>query len=344
MVEPRRIALALGSGGARGYAHIGAINELESRGFEVAGVAGSSMGALIGGVFAAGKLTEFTEWALSLTQFEVIRLLDPSIQVAGAIRAEKILDHIREILGDITIEELPMPYVAIATDLVTGRAVWFQRGAVDTAIRASIAIPGVISPLLTHGRVLADGGILDPLPVVATAGIDADLTIGISLSGDAPGHDDWATPATPSDPGALNEWVGKIRRSAEQLSAPVTSVIERFAAASADDEDEKAKAAVESAAETEDDEWPNLGRIDVMNRSLDVMQAALARYQRAGHPPDVLIEIPRTAGRTLDFHRAEELIELGRNAAAKALDEAGLFGPAASTSAAELGEPQAVDA
>ncbi len=138
----KRVALALGSGGARGYAHIGVIDELHHRGYEIVGIAGSSMGALVGGLQAAGKLDDFADWARALTQRAVLRLLDPAITAAGALRADKILDAVRDILGDATIEELPIPYTAVATDLLSGRSVWLQRGPVDAAIRASIAIPG----------------------------------------------------------------------------------------------------------------------------------------------------------------------------------------------------------
>ena len=180
------MALALGSGGARGYAHVGVINELRERGHEIVGVAGSSMGALVGGLYAAGKLDEYATWASSLTQRAVLRLLDPSIAAAGVLRAEKILEAVREILGDVTIEELPIPFTSVATDLITGKSVWLQRGPVDDAIRASIAIPGVIAPHVLNGRLLADGGILDPIPMAPIAAVIADATIAISLSGDDP--------------------------------------------------------------------------------------------------------------------------------------------------------------
>ncbi|MBW8711803.1 MAG: patatin-like phospholipase family protein, partial [Mycobacterium sp.] len=147
-----RVALALGSGGARGYAHIGVIDELRHRGYDIVGIAGSSMGALVGGLQAAGRLDEFAEWAKSLTQRAVLRLLDPSIAAAGVLRAEKILDAVRDILGEVTIEELPIPYTAVSTDLLSGKSVWLQRGPVDAAIRASIAIPGVITPHVFDGR------------------------------------------------------------------------------------------------------------------------------------------------------------------------------------------------
>ena len=125
--SPTRVA-ALGSGGARGYAHIGVIEALRARGYEIVGIAGSSMGAMVGGLQAAGRLDEFADWAKSLTQRTILRLLDPSISAAGVLRAEKILDAVRDILGPVSIEQLPIPYTAVATDLLAGKSVWFQRG------------------------------------------------------------------------------------------------------------------------------------------------------------------------------------------------------------------------
>src|SRR5690606_40846290 len=124
--------------------HIGVIEELRARGHEVVGVSGSSMGALVGGVMAAGKLDDYAAWARTLTQRSVLRLLDPSLTAPGVLRAEKILDAVREILGEATIETLPIPFTAVATDLIAGKSVWLQRGPVDGSIRASIAIPGEI--------------------------------------------------------------------------------------------------------------------------------------------------------------------------------------------------------
>jgi NTE family protein len=324
MAEPTRVVLALGSGGARGYAHIGAIREVQHRGFEIVGIAGSSMGALVGGLFAAGKLDEFADWAVRLSQFEVVRLLDPAFSEPGAIRATKILARIRDLLGETLIEDLPMPYTAVATDLTAGRSVWFQQGPLDTAIRASIAIPGVISPVVVGDRVLADGGILDPLPVVPTLAIHhADLTIGISLAGDR-------DPAP--EPGVriirpIDDWVTRLRRSAAQLRG---SVIERFGGAPliADSAEPAPEQNVAAAA--------RLSTIDVLNRSLDVMQAALTRHQLAAHPPDVLIEVPRSIARVLDFHRADDIIAQGRAITAAALDAAGLTGPRAGDSTKTL--------
>lgn len=333
----KRVALALGSGGARGYAHIGVINELRDRGYEVVGIAGSSMGALVGGVYAAGSLDEFTEWAQTLTQRTMLRLLDPSISAAGVLRAGKILDAVRDMLGDAAIENLPIPFTAVATDLIAGKSVWLQRGPVDDAIRASIAIPGIVAPHVLDGRLLADGGILDPLPMAPIAAVNADLTIAVSLSGtdtDLRADEPTGLEMTPT-----RERLNRLLRSTSALLETPTarSVLSRFgtgAEIASDTEISNANSTAISGANSDADESdseisdsgefeapaPKLGSFAVMNRTIEIAQAALARHQLAAYPPDVLIEVPRTACRSLDFHRAAELIELGRELAAKALD------------------------
>lgn len=329
----RRVALALGSGGARGYAHIGVINELRSRGYEVVGIAGSSMGALVGGLCAAGHLEEFTDWATTLTQRAVLRLLDPSLTAPGVFRAGRILDAVHDILGEATIESLPIPYTAVTTDLIAGKSVWLQRGPVDEAIRASIAIPGVIVPHMLDGRLLADGGILDPLPIAPTAAVHADLTVAISVSGVEADLTDPAADARPTRD-RLNRLLRSTSALLDRFSGPeLDSDVGRpdpggSAAAShsatdgspdlaamvpTDDEDR----ALEDAPETT---IPKLGSFAILNRTIDIAQAALARHQMAAYPPDVLIEVPRTSCRSLDFHRAAEMIALGHELAARALD------------------------
>lgn len=313
-----RVALALGSGGARGYAHIGVIAELQDHGYEIAGIAGSSMGALVGGLEAAGKLDQFAEWAMSLTQRAVLRLLDPSITAAGVLRAAKILDAVRDILGEITIEELPIPYTAVTTDLIAGKSVWLQRGPVDEAIRASIAIPGVITPHVLDGRLLADGGILDPLPMAPIAAVNADLTIAVSLSGSEAGG---RFEPTESEPRATTEWLNRMWRSTSSLldtnaarslldTQTGRAMLARFSSV-AEEEDPDAP--------PDDELVPKLGSFEVMNRTIDIAQAALARHTLAAYPPDLLIEVPRSACRSLEFHRAAEVIDIGHELTAQAI-------------------------
>lgn len=315
-MTPMRVALALGSGGARGYAHIGVINELHERGHEIVGIAGSSMGALVGGLEAAGKLDEFAVWASSLTQRAVLRLLDPSITSAGVLRAERILDAVREILGEVTIEELPVPFTSVATDLITGKSVWMQRGPVDDAIRASIAIPGVIKPHVVNGRLLADGGILDPIPMAPIAAANADVTIAVSLG------DDPDARRAEREPRPTAELLNRMWRSTSSLldtkaarslldSTTGRSVLDRFTVSDEDEED---------AGASSIPAIPRLGGFEVLIRTIEIAQAALARHTLAAYPPDLLIEVPRTVCRSLEFHRANEVIEIGQELAAMALD------------------------
>lgn len=314
-----RVALCLGSGGARGYAHIGVINEMRDRGHDVVGISGSSMGALVGGLAAAGKLDEYTTWATSLTQRAVLRLLDPSLTSAGVLRADKILDAVRDILGDVVIEDLAIPYTAVSTDLIAGKSVWLQRGPVDAAIRASIAIPGVIKPYVLDGRLLADGGILDPLPMAPLAAVNADLIIAVSLGGDDPSRPERGVEP---EPGATVELLSRMWRSTTALLDTSTArtlldtpgartVLSRFAndGVETDDHDDHTEASV-----------PRLSGFEVMNRSIDIAQSALMRHTLAAYPPDILIEVPRSAARSLEFHRADEVIDIGQELAAAALD------------------------
>lgn len=295
-----RVALALGSGGARGYAHIGVIEELRARGYQIVGVAGSSMGALVGALHAAGSLEDFAEWATTLTQRAVLRLLDPSISAAGVLRAGRILDTVRDMLGGVTIEALPIPFTAVATDLLAGKSVWLQHGPVDEAIRASIAIPGVIAPHVHDGRLLADGGILDPLPMAPIAAVNAELTIAVSLSGS---DSDTGDEATAPNAKATRERLNRLLRSTSDLLSRFGTPVD--------------------PVDSDEEPIPKLGSFAVMNRTIDIAQSALARHQLAAYPPDVLIGVPRSACRSLDFHRAAEVIGVGRELTARALEERG---------------------
>jgi NTE family protein len=321
MPEPTRVAVALGSGGARGYAHIGVLQVLEERGYEVVSVAGSSMGAAIGGLYAGGVLDEYTEWVRTLTQRDVLRLLDPKLRAPGAIRADKIMSRVSELLAGALIEDLPISFTAVATDLIARREVWFQDGPVDVAIRASIALPSFITPVMLNGRLLADGGLLNPVPIAPTAASRADLTVAVMLSGEDP-IDGAATPQRETarvQP--FEEWIDRFRRSATQVLDRdlVRAVTGRFAGARHPEADGATSPAVEDVF----GELPaGLGMFDVMQLSLEAMQALVADYRLAGYPADVYVRIPKSAARALDFHRAGELIALGRDLARLALDEA----------------------
>jgi len=262
---------------------------LAERGYEVVAIAGTSMGALVGGVTAAGKLAEYTEWALSLTRRQILRLLDPTFTGGGALRAERVIDTVAQMLGGVLIEDCQIPFTAVATDLTQQREVWFQHGPVHTAIRASIAIPTVITPVVVDGHMLVDGGLMNPVPLEPTRGVMADLTVAVSLSG-PPGN-------------ATVTRAGRGRRP----SLPVPGV--RGTDAQPSQREGMAGA-------------PSTAMADVVGASLDTMGAVIARYRMAGNPPDVLVTISRDACRTMDFHLAAEMIALGRDRAIHALASA----------------------
>lgn len=289
-----RVAVALGGGGARGYAHIGILEVLRERGYDVVSVAGSSMGAVIGGLYAAGGLDAYTDWVRGLTHRDVLRLYDPSPWAPGAIRAEKIFARVADILGDARIEDLPVAFTAVATDLETGDERWFQQGPVDAAIRASAALPGFMTPVMVDGRLLADGGLTNPLPVAPTVAAGADLTVAVVVSG----RSRTAPPAGRGNHRGVRGVIGP-RLAALRGSAP-------------DPPDEQTAPS--------DSLPPGLGLLDVMDMSLDAVRASVLRHTLAACPPDVLITVSRSACRILDFHKAEEMIALGRRLAADAID------------------------
>ena len=307
-----RVAVVLGSGGARGYAHLGAVQELRSRGHEIVALSGTSMGALVGGLVAAGRDEDFADWVLSLTQSRVIRLLDPSRAGGGAISLNRLIRTLEGMVGDVAIEDLPVPYTAVATDLVARREVWFQQGPLVPAIRASFAIPGLFTPAIIAGRVLVDGGLLNPLPLDPTASAVADFTLAVSLQGPRGPHE----PASPDRELSRKspEWAMELRR--------------RFGRSASGGGDGPEAMSLQ-LPETQTGESPSAGlqsdlrALDIVSQSFDAMQSLITRYRLAALPPDVLVTVPLSAARTLDFHRAAELIDLGRSLTSAALDEAG---------------------
>jgi NTE family protein len=306
-----RVAVVLGAGGARGYAHLGAVQELRDRGHEIVAVSGTSMGALVGGLVAAGREQDFTSWVLSLTQARVIRMLDPARSGGGAVALNRLIRTLDEMVGDIVIEELPLPYTAVATDLFARREVWFQRGPLIPAIRASIAIPGLFTPATIAGRVLVDGGLLNPLPLDPTAAAEADFTIAVSLLGPREPHE--ATSPARGFSVRSAEWAADLRRR----FARSDSGSETAPDGSPPESPEALDPPVNAQAH------PDLRTVDVVAQSLDAMQTLVTRYRLAALPPDVLINVPANAAQILDFHRAAEMIDLGRRLASEALDDAG---------------------
>ncbi|WP_415901493.1 patatin-like phospholipase family protein [Neptuniibacter sp. QD29_5] len=278
------VSLVLGSGGARGYAHIGAIEEIERRGYEIVSISGSSMGALVGGMHAAGKLNEYKEWVTSLNWMRVVRLLDFTLS-RGAIRGDKIFVQLAEILGSPDIESFDIDFTAVAADIAHQKEVWYQKGPLLEAIRASVAVPGLFTPVIKEGRVLVDGGILNPLPIIPVVAAQADLIIAVDLNTGDSSHSHLQLPS--------NQYLKRSGMS-DEWHMPDANAAEGCEEATADQPTEIG------------------GRMDVLLNSVEVMQASLAEYKIAGYPPDLLVRIPKDLCSFYEFHRATEAIEYGR--------------------------------
>ena len=288
-MEKRTVSLALGAGGARGYAHIGVISWLNDYGFDIRSIAGSSMGALIGGIYAAGQLDSYTAWVRALESRDVLQLLDLSFGSSGLFKGERVIQTLRDLIGEHNIEDLPLSFTAVATDLDAEKEVWLSKGPLFDAIRASIAIPTLFTPFHYRGRRLVDGGLVNPLPIAPTLRDMTDLTIAVNLSGrDEP---DLEQPAEQYVTGRDNRY---------------TRVIHNFI------EDLLGKKPVEK-------EMDELGMFDVISQSLDTMQNGIARLKLASYSPDIIINIPKNACYFHEFHRAGDMIELGRQRAKEAL-------------------------
>jgi len=288
VMPPRTVSLVLGSGGARGLAHIGVIEVLEERGFAIRAIAGSSMGALIGGIYAAGELATYARWVAALTRTDVVRLFDLSFQRNGLVKGERIIAVLKELIGERNIEELPIAFTAVATDVVQQREVWLTTGPLFDALRASIAIPTLFTPYRLNGRLLLDGGLVNPVPVAPTIHDANDLTVAVHLGG-RPRRNLQPPPAAPQ----RNHLADYRRRIAEFIDRLPWS--------------------------PEASDAAELGLGEIIVRSTETMQHTIARLKLAAYPPDLLIEIPRNACTFLEFHRAAELIALGRQEAERAL-------------------------
>jgi len=336
------VALTLGSGGARGYAHIGAIEVLVERGYDIIAVSGCSMGALVGGMYAAGKMQAYKDWVTGLGQFDVLKLLDVTFNSVGAIRGEKIFSVVREMLGDIRIENLPIAFTAVATDLLAHKEIWFQEGPLDQAIRASVAIPSVVTPLVLNGRVLVDGALLNPLPIIPTISSHADLIVAVNLSGEDERRRRIPDAAFSQEHEGVevDEWMDTIREKASRwfdwdtlksLTAkkgdsdetPEDKISREMQKKDHKKQGSGVAADMKKAQEEHETiDWDKLGigKFDVMNLTVETMQSALVQYKLAGYPPDLLVNIPKNASRSYDYHKAPELIQLGRERMSAALD------------------------
>jgi len=280
----KQVTLVLGGGAARGLAHIGVIRVLEDEGFDISAITGTSMGALVGGIYAAGKLDKYTAWVTSLTKKDVIQYLDISFSAkSGILKGDLIIEALRDFVGDISIENLPIPFLAVATDLKARKEVWITKGDLFDAIRASIAVPGVFTPYRIAGRWMVDGGLLNPVPVTPAAQTLSGITIAVDVTG--------SRSANP---------FGEIESTNHEHPPQLRKKIDDFL--------DSIQEYLGTDSPREDDH-PTLS--DVLINSFETMQETLSRYKLAANPPDLLISIPRNICAAHEFFRAPELIEAG---------------------------------
>jgi NTE family protein len=295
--KSKRISLVLGSGGARGLAHIGVIRVLEQQGWQISSIAGSSMGALIGGFYAAGRLDDYAEWVQDLTEFNVLRYLDIAWGGAGLLKGEMLMETLQSFIGNHRIEELPIPLTIVATDVINRKEVWLNSGDLFDAIRASIAVPTVFTPHTINGRPLLDGGILNPVPIAPTLQDHTDAIIAVSLSGipRKPGSNH--RPRKPDD--SPRHPVHRYRKTIETF---IDQLQERL-----------------GFEDTGDKTGDQLSMSEAALFSLDAMQASISRCMLAAYPPDLLIEVPINTCAAHEFYRAKEVIGVGAERAEQAI-------------------------
>ena len=284
-----RIGLALGSGAARGWAHVGVIRALEKAGIHPDLVCGTSVGSLVGAAYAAGELDRFEQWLLGMRKKDVLGFMDITL-VGGLLKGERLMEFFRRNFVDRPVEQLAMPFAAVATALHTGAEVWLRDGSTVEAVRASIAMPALLTPVLRDGIALVDGGLVNPVPVSLARAMGADKVIAVDLSSDRVGRRLSASAQVESPDSAIGEWIRKVQ------------------------EDLRGVLPAHPSGQYRPPSMP-----DVLLSSIEIMQDRISRSRMAGEPPDFMVS-PRLAHfHLLDFHRAKEAIEEGQRAVAAIL-------------------------
>ena len=278
------VALVLSSGGARGLAHIGAIEELEAQGYRITSIAGCSMGALIGGVYAAGKLKEFREWMKTVDRKKMLELTDFSLSINHIAKGSRILEAIMEFVPDMPIEDLTIPYCAVATDLKAGREVVFDKGSLFDAIRASISLPSFYEPVQRDGMILIDGGVTNPIPLNRVARHEGDILVGVDVSG----HDY-------KKQSEIQQELAEKRKRSKSLSQQILNKL--------------------IPDNLEFNYYTMLSRVSsLMIRQNSILMAQLMK-------PDVLVDIQMSRYGGFDYDKSEQLIAIGRQKTQQALSK-----------------------
>ncbi|RKX84804.1 MAG: phospholipase, partial [Spirochaetes bacterium] len=275
--KKKDVSLVLSGGGARGIAHIGVIEELEKQGYNIKSISGTSMGALVGGIYAIGKMQEYKNWIYTLDKLEVFKLLDFTLSIQGLVKGDRVFNKMREFIPDMNIEDLKINYAATATDLIEKKEVVFTRGSIFDAIRASVSIPTVFTPVETENSLLVDGGVIDNIPISHVKRTKNDILIVVYVNADVPVY----KPFLPKEEKEHKNstYKKKIRDFQAYLSKnnPITK-------------NEK------------------LGYFNLINKTIALLTYQVAKMTIEKYPPDILINVSRDTCSTFDFYKAEELV------------------------------------
>lgn len=286
MKTNKNVALVLSSGGARGLAEIGVIEALENNGFNITSVSGSSIGAMIGGLYAMGKLDNYSQWIKTFDRKAIWGLMDISIKNQGLLKGERVLDKMKDFIPDINIEDMNIPFTAIATDILNEKAVVFEKGSYYEAIRASIAIPAVFTPVKYNNTILVDGGVLNPIPIEHVIRQSNDILVVVNLYGEKESFIE--------ENNLLNlpQNNYNLKTIADKLSRLIATGNKR-----------------------------SIGYISLLTTSSSYMVHKIAELNIEKYKPDILINIPSNRASTFDFHRADELIKYGEQVANKSIQD-----------------------
>lgn len=294
MSKKKTVSLVLSSGGARGLAHLGVIEELENRGYEIAEIAGCSAGALVGGMYAAGKMTEFKDWICNLDRIDVFSLMDFTFSSRGFIKGEKVYNALKTVVKDCQIEDLSIPFSCNAVDYKSGKEVIFREGSLYAAIRASGSIPSVFQPAKHHRNEYIDGGVLNPVPISLISNHENRLLVVVEVNG--PDYHFVEPPKKDSKGKKLISFPGWLTDYRKKMS--------------------------HYFPEEEKQEKPaSLSSLSLITRSFDLLQDRFCELLIEKYPVDVTVRISRKQAGTMEFHRAAEMVEIGRQKAKVALDQ-----------------------
>ncbi len=286
----QKVSLVLSGGGARGSAHIGVIEELEKQGFEIVAITGTSMGSVVGGIYALGKLEEFKSWLYTLDKLEVFKLIDFSFSSQGLVKGDRVTSELKKFIEDKRIEDLKISYAAVAVDFLNKKELVIKKGSIYEAIRASIAIPTVFTPVIKDDTLLIDGGVLNNIPINHAKRFPGDLLIAVDVSANIPFN----------KPIVLN-------KNAETKKIIYREKIKEFQA--------QLKKIIPAI------KHDHLGYFDLINKTISLMTTHISEITIERYPPDILISVSHESCGTFDFYKAEEMVEIGRFTAQKNLEE-----------------------